>query len=274
MNRIREIRFGPPKCFKTGAVVGTYPRPMLVFEFDDGGLDIFPNRGFVWPKDAFHLSIDLFKEDIKFIKPEELEAECAKEPSALAKVTAIDFSLMRMETPNDLYVPRAAAGGFETLIKCLSTLYKRCPFATIVMDPITGLSELIHCHFAARNPTKLADAQKWAPGIGYQVTKLIGTMSLLSAHTVFLFHETPIMEVDDETRQSSMVGVRVMLPSVQARTAVGGKCQQFLYQSRDMGKPFVQTQDFGSVKCGLGCRWPLGLPVKVGPLFKDIYERK
>jgi hypothetical protein len=45
MKYIREGRMGPPKSFKTGAVLGTYPKPLLCLEFDESGGDIIPSKG-------------------------------------------------------------------------------------------------------------------------------------------------------------------------------------------------------------------------------------
>src|SRR6266576_6273881 len=69
---IREGRMGPPFSYKTGAVVETYPKPMLVLEFDPSGLDVV-------------------KQPIERIEYTKLSEYCKKEQSALPPVLAIEF---------------------------------------------------------------------------------------------------------------------------------------------------------------------------------------
>jgi len=73
---IRELRMGPPKQFKTGAVVGTYPKPLLLCQFDRGGVDIVPPRAFVADKDS--IPMDVCYEDIVFEKPGDMAKVLAK----------------------------------------------------------------------------------------------------------------------------------------------------------------------------------------------------
>lgn len=244
---------------------------MLVLMLDSGGLDVLPPRGFLYPKDM--LKLDSCFEDIIWCEPDKLSEWADKKQEELPRILAIDFSKLRVETPNELYVPAANKLGYQKFVDVLRTLNNKCPFATVVLDPATGLSEIVHQHIAGANSKRLEDTMKWSPDIGYQIIKTQGTLSTLPCHTVMLMHETSVMEMDDKTRKTTLKEVRPMLPSKFARERIGGLFAQFLYQDRNMGKPEVLTADSGYIKAGLGCRWPLNLPSVVGPLFKDIYER-
>lgn len=57
MKQIREIRWGPPKSFKTGAVAGTYPKPLLYFGFEEAGLDVIPMRTTTLSRDAVPMDV-------------------------------------------------------------------------------------------------------------------------------------------------------------------------------------------------------------------------
>ena len=271
MKLIREGRFGPPKCFKSGAVIGTYPKPMLVLMLDSEGLSMLPPRGYIFKKGE--IPIDTFFEDVVWSTTTELSDWVKKPAEELPKVLAVDLADVRIEQPNELYQPVANKRGYQDFITILRTLVDKCPFATVVLDPVTGLSEVVHQHIAGVNSKRLDDAMKLSPDIGYQILKTQGTLSLLKAHTVMIMHETLIMELDNVTRKSSLKEVRPMIPSKFARERIGGLLTQYLYQHHNMGEPEVLTKDSGYIKAGLGCRWPHGLPAVVGPTFKDIYER-
>lgn len=272
MRYISEGRFGGPKTFKTGSVVGSYPKPMLVLSLDSGGLDVLPPRGYITPKGK--LQLDSFYEDIEWTTPEELAPFTQKKTEELPRILAIDFSKYRIEAPSELYVPRARRDGYQAFVTALRSVTEGgCPWATVVVDPATGLSELIHQHIAAVNPKKIDDTMKWSVDIGYQVIKTQGALSTLKCHTVMLLHETAVFEAEGRDRTQSLKELRPMLPSKYARERIGGLFSQYFYQHMSMGKPVVQTQDDGYVRANLGARWPLGLATEVGPLFQDIYGK-
>ena len=73
MKYIREGRFGQSKQWKTGAVVGTYPRPLLAVSLDEGGLDVVTTPAPL------------------YIKTNELFKECQRPVADLSPITAIDL---------------------------------------------------------------------------------------------------------------------------------------------------------------------------------------
>jgi len=265
---IREGRFGPPKCFKTGAILGSYPKPLLVFCFDSGGLDVLPPAGY--KPVGNELLLDASFEDVTWVDPKALSEWCQLPPDKLPKITALDFFSARVGPMSEQYKPVGQAGGLREYIHCvnlLSGLKEKCPWRTIVIDPITGFTEMVHMHIAATNAKSLEDARKWAPDIGYQVLKTVGALSMTNAHCVFIFHST----VTQNELTSSVLELP-MVPSTFARDRIGGMLQQWFYATKENGKPVIYTTDKGYVR-GIGARWPGGLPGVCGPLFKDIYER-
>jgi len=266
MRFIREGRFGKAKQFKTGAVVGTYPKPLLVFSFDEGGLYVFPKKGTLPPKDG--MVIDTFEDDIVSIKPTEFEEYTKKPTSELPKVLAVDFYSFRMGTLNDLYTPAGNTAGLKSFYGCLNLITKVCPWKTVVLDPITGLSEVIHAHVAVENPGKLKDMRKWTPDVGYQIQKTIGQLALVQAHTVTIMHEN-----EQTSEEGNVTGVVPMIPSKFGRERVAGLLHQVFYAMIENGKPVVKTSNYGYVR-GLGARWPANLPATCGADFKSIYGKE
>jgi hypothetical protein len=74
---IRELRWGPPKSFKTGAVTGTYPKPMLYLGFDVDGLSVIPSKNAIKGNDL--VPFDVAFEDIVVCEPGKL-SEWVKKP--------------------------------------------------------------------------------------------------------------------------------------------------------------------------------------------------
>ena len=120
MKYIREGRMGPPFSFKTGAVVGTYPKPMLVFLFDEEGLSVIPSRNV--PSVPGNIPLDCVYEDITRIKPSEIGDYLLKEPPT--KITAVDFcDTIDKQMTTDL-VPvknRAPFDSFATMLNKIVT---------------------------------------------------------------------------------------------------------------------------------------------------------
>lgn len=267
MKLIREGRFGPPKAFKTGAIVGTYPKPMLVFSFDNGGLDVIPSKGEKASRGA--VPLDITYEDIIFTGPDQLKDWVKKPAAEQPKVLAVQCSDARWGEMSDAYRPDGDRKGFESFFHACNDLLRApaCPWKTIVVDPITGLTEIVHRHFAATNSKLIEDARKWAPAIGYQVLKTIGTLTdpKLNCHFVATFHSTI-----DKNELSSEVFILPMVPSAFARDRLGGVFQQWFYACKEGEKPVIYTTDRGLVK-GIGARWPGGLPAVCGADFRSIY---
>ena len=242
---IREGRFGPPKSYKTGAVMSSYPRPIL---------------GITMKREE----MDVIKEPVDWIEVADLAARCKTTPkpvSAIACGNIKTFDLL------ESYNIPADNTTWPNLVKVVNTLLTAgCPWKTVVIDNTTDLSTAILRHLSATNNGMLADARKWAPAISAKVEQIIEVCSKLPCHFIILMHEET--EKNETTSQVSTT------PALFAkfRERVGGGLSQMFYQVIEGGKPMVYTQSQGFVK-GIGARWPSDLPAKVGPLFNDIYGK-
>lgn len=243
---IREARFGPPKTWKTGAVVTTYPRPLLCLQFDNDGLSVVPDK-------------------IRFLTVEELAEECKKPTADLAPITAVDFSKFSDCQLTDTYVPIADAEPFRNTIKAINLLKANCPFETVVLDNITSLSDLIWMHQAKTNPGVISDPRKWAGNIGMKVKQIIGFIHSFDCHSVCIMHSE--LEKNDDTK-----AIREM-PYVHSkvREIMGGLFSQFFYTENVNGKPRLRTTNTGFVTTN-GVRWPANLAPSIAPTFNDIYK--
>lgn len=266
MNKlIREGRFGPPKCFKTGAVVGSYPKPLLLLNTDEGGWSVFPRRSEPLRKDA--IPFEVFFEDIVQIPPAQLAEFCHKKTDDLPPVTVIEIvDLVKQRLMTENYQPLANSQPLNDFVKAVNLLVREgCPWRTVVVDSITGLNDIVLSHVAQTNTAALLDARKWAPMSGIKVAQCIGVITSLPAHCVFIFHESyRENEQTQETRVAPLV-------HSQMRDRIGGLLSQWFYAFKQNGKPMIRTSDQGLIK-GVGARWPANLPDVVGPCFKDIYQ--
>lgn len=245
---IHEARFGAPKCYKTGSVLATYPKPLLLFNFDKGGPEIEPS---IKPE-HYVTTLSQFKEAIKAPPP----------------ILVYDLSFRATLDMDTAYAPTKEKEGFEDLVIAINYLrsLKPLPFKTAVLDSITELSESIYRHISALQPGKLEDARKWAGGIGMKVQQVIDYINQFPMNTVCIFH-TEVSQ--DETTKK--ISEQPMVYS-KFRDWTGGKFSQFFYQMTFGGKPILRTKDFDMVR-GIGCRWPK-LPDMVDPTFEAIYGKE
>jgi len=247
---IREGRMGPPMTYKTGAVVETYPKPMLVLEFDRGGLDI--------------------------VKQPIIECEastvailplCKKAQSELPPITAIDFSKIARK---DLSLDYSKSDStpiilFADVLNCI--IQNGCPWKTVVVDPVTGLTNAVIGHIGAVQPKAMDDARRWAHMAGEKVQQTIAVVQGLPCHTVFIMHST-----EDKNELTQEIKTLPMIPSA-LRERIQGLFSQFFYQVLEKGnppKPYVLTQPEAFVKA-IGARYPNNLPAKCGATFQEIY---
>src|SRR6187200_3299525 len=114
MKYIREGRFGAPKTFKTGSVVGTYPRPMLVIQFDPGGLEIIRDQT-----------------KIKWMSIEELKTFIVSKAAPSTDITAVDLSFKPAFDLVTNYVPAQNKVSFEGIVAVANMLREHNPFKTI-----------------------------------------------------------------------------------------------------------------------------------------------
>lgn len=253
---IRELRFGPAKCYKTGAVVSSYPRPLLCLQFDQEGLDIIKEP-------ITSIGVDKLKD---FLNAAKAKGEKYVEP----KIYELDFCDKNEKLMSAVYQPNGNSAPFSNFVSTINDLVKICcPFKTVVIDSLSGVGDAILAHIAATSPSSLGSALKWAPMIGGKIYQCISVVTSLGCNVVFIMHASSPQT--NETTAST--DITPLLPSQWARDRVGTLVSQFFYQCKDGGKPMIYTTDQVYVK-GIGCRWPSNLPSKVGPLFNDIYGKE
>src|SRR5574343_341784 len=122
MKYIREGRFGQSKQWKTGAVVGTYPRPLLAVSLDEGGLDVVTT-----PTPHYIKTGDLFK-------------ECQKPLADLAPITTIDLCDTSSKLLSLDFAIKPDSSRLQALVDIstvLINLREKLPFRTVVIDPLT-----------------------------------------------------------------------------------------------------------------------------------------
>lgn len=251
MKYIRELRMGPGKQWKTGAVVSSYPKPMLCFNFDQGGLDV----------------ID---QPIQYIPATELEPWCLKKPEELPPILAIDFSAIMKRQALEAYNPQAAKEPFKAYVRCINMLItKGCPWKTNVHDSCSGIGDFILNDIAETNSSSLGSALKWAPMIGQKIHQLMGVAYSTNSHVVFICHTSE----PDKDETLGTISRKPLVPSQWLRDRITTLGSQVLFQIVEGGKPIVCTtnNDALFVK-GLGCRWPKDLPAKCPADYKSIYE--
>lgn len=263
--RICEGRFGPPKTFKTGAVVGTYPKPMLVFETDQGGMDIIPatNNG---TRTDF-IKLDVTQKDITYITDVAAFKVLQEKPQAeLPPITCYNLVDSRIQLITNDYRPQANSTTFPKITDAINALLSgKCPWKTVVLDNTTSLSDAIYGHVAHVNMAAMGDPRKWAPFVGGKIKSIIVECIKLPCHFVVIMHEkTDKNEVTGEIKTEPMI-------YSDYRQVVGGAVSSFFYQTKVNGKPVIKTNDMGFIK-GLGLRWP-ELPDECGVTFKDIYGK-
>lgn len=267
MKYIHELRIGSPKCGKTVSVVGTYPKPMLVFLFDPGGLDTIPSTAPAKP-DPSRLTLDITYRDITFIKPVEFAAYCKTPQSELPPVLAVDFTESAKKLMMEAFTPQINPRTYDDFYRCTNLLVTDgAPWKTFVLDSITSLRDALLSFVAAKQASWLTDPRKWSPAVGGKLLQHIAVLCNLDLHSVFLAHSH--MEKDETT------GAITILPLGPGGFAeqVGGIVSQYIYQTNETGKLEVYTRPKGSVR-HIGCRWPSDLPAICGADFKSIYGKE
>lgn len=262
---------GAPKAFKTGAVVGTYPKPLLYLGFDRGGIDVIPPKANVLP--ANYIQPDVRYEEIERIKPGAIGALLARPEQP--KVVAVDYTISETMSLSLDMMPGKATKPFNDFVADYNVLasfiniQKRVPFATVVFDSITGYEDMILGHIASVNAAAMDDARKWASQVGGKVRQTILTMTTWPCHVVVLMHSAlDTNEITNAVRETPSVFSKGL------RSDISGLFSQFFYATKTMlGVPVVWTSDKMYVS-GVGPRWPLGLPQECPPDFKSIYGKE
>lgn len=266
---------GPTKSFKTGAVVGTYPKPMLVALFDEGGLDVIISKSQSQPPGD--IPFDIRSEDVITVKPNRLSefVLAAKNGTPMPKVLALDFcDTMNKEISLDNFKPRANSQPMQEFVNTTNYLYRLgqdtpdvFPWKTVVLDNLTGLSDIILSHISAFQSQSMNDARVWASMVGAKVVQTIGAFTSLPCHVVILMHTQ--LDKNELTQQV------IELPKIYSgvRDTIGALFSNFFYATKENGRPVIYTTDRGFVR-GIGPRWPAGLPPVCQPDFQSIYGKE
>jgi hypothetical protein len=267
---IRELRWGPMKSFKTGAVVGTYPKPMLYFQFDVDGISVIPSKAM--PRNDALVQFDCCYEDIVFCPPGQLGTWLTKPEQP--KILCIDYTRVRPTTLNLDYCPSKSqealmlfqdlnTGDFNKIANKTSL-----PWKTVVFDGVTGYMEVVLSHFSSLNPGRMADARDWAFQVGQMVKRVMCTMTMLPCHVVFLMHDE--LEKNDLNQQ---VGIVPVVYGKEVRNIAGGFFSQYFHAEKDTNKKPVVLMSDQMYTRGVGARWPV-LSGQVQPDFKSIYGKE
>ena len=261
MKHIRELTMGPPKTWKTGRVAASYPRPLLLFEGDEGGQDIIPT-----PPHQILASTDTSNP---------LAEWCKKPTTSLPPISAVQFNVKEDATLTSLFKPAGDPKAFADFNKTVNNLFLiGCPWKTVVIDPVTVVQDMVLASFASSNAAKMEDAQKWAGAVGEKVKRILATIFTLPCHVVVIMHTAKKDIIDPATRQ---VKDTIQEPVIygKVRNFIGSLPSQFFYQDSMVvaGRQeiFIKTVPDGKVE-GIGVRWPAGLPAKIpNPTFQAIY---
>jgi hypothetical protein len=268
MKFIREARMGRPKSFKTGAVVGTYPKPLLYLGFDRGGLDVIPTKDA--KSGAKDIKMDLTYEDISFVKP--VNITNAIQLAVQPKVTALDFTAAMPMTFQLDTKPAASQDqlqAFQQAYNVVVANQAKLPYKTIVVDSLTGYTDACLAFIAAFNPAAMADARQWAGQAGGLVRKLALSITNMPCHVVMLLHS-----VVDKNDITNAITEQPSVYSQVLRDDFFGLFSQCFYAfKKDDGTPTLWVSDRYPVK-GIGPRWPQGLAQEIAPDFTSIYGKE
>jgi hypothetical protein len=268
MKLIREARMGPPKSFKTGAVVGTYPTPMLYFGFDRGGLDVIPSRKSLETLPEGLIRSNVAYEDIEFVTPGKLasiDIANLKPVTALQYYEGIPLALTLDTRPTVAQMP------FLNFVNDYNLLSGRTelPWKTVVIDSLTGFTDIILNWIAATNSKMFEDARQWASVAGGKVRQMVLSSTSLPCHVVCLLH----MFID-KNEQTGEIRALPNLYSQSLRDDFFGMFSQCFYADQKMnGTPVLYVSNKYPVT-GIGPRWPIGLPQEVRPDFQSIYGKE
>lgn len=248
---------GPPKTWKTGAVVSSYPKPMFVFQGDEGGLDII--------KTPIHWVTTI----------EAVEAQLKKPITEQPPIVAFQFNKNPDLMLNESFNPLARDNEFISFNKVGNILFKTkpFPFKTVVLDPLTQVSSIILSAFAKSNAAKMQDARKWASGVGDKTKNTVAAFFTLPCHVVCIMHTALNKVVNEKGEVTSQTEEPVLYSKL--RDIIGSLPSQFFFHNSitvsGKTQSYILTAPDARVK-GIGVRWPTGLPVKLeDPTFDKIY---
>lgn len=262
---------GLPKSFKTGAVVGSYPKPMLYLGFDRGGIDIIPSSEAAYASNPTLIRSDVLHGEIKNIPPGQLQNWVTKPESEQPKVLSIQCYDGGTPGVSLEYKPSASQLPMQLFVQDFNHLCGKptLPWKTIVMDSASGFSDLILSHISAVNSNAMLDPRQWASMCGGKIKQTVLSLTMLPAHVVIILHSTL-----DKNELTGEIKEEPSLYSKGLREDFFGLFSQVFYATMEANNiPMVLPSQRYPVK-GIGCRWPIGLPSSLAPDFKSIYGKE
>lgn len=271
---IRECRMGRPKTFKTGAILGSYPKPILHLSFDQGGVDVIPKSTDVITTPGY-IKPDVSYEEVTHLKPGQIGTTLA---TPFSKIVSIDYTISETMAIDLALTPAKASQPFTNFVNDYETLRsfiggkkaqgQELPWKTVCFDGITGFEQIVLNHISSANPGALADARQWASMVGGKVRQAILSLTTWPCHVVVLMHSN--LDVNELNKVISET------PNVYSalRNDISGMFSQFFYSCVNFaGQPKIWTGAKDYVT-GIGPRWPLGLPQECAPDFHSIYGKE
>ena len=254
MNKIRELRFGPAGTWKTSSIVNTYPKPMLVSNWDSGGLD----------------SVTL----PKLILSEPDLDSALKNPAFLwdgeVRVFVRDYT-ERVAMIGESYLTKTSAIPMQSQIRDFNRLISAspCPIETLVIDGGTRFIESLMSFIMNLNGKDRPNMDLYGL-LGMKAVELFNNIvSSLPCHVVITAHS--------QTEKDELTGETYILPNMlgSIREKIGGIMSQYLYSTVEMdttgvNRGKVWTQPKGLCK-GLKMRWPQDRPAVCNPDFESLY---
>lgn len=269
---IREARMGKPKTFKSGAIYGSYPKPMLVWMFDQDGMDIVPYKNA--QRAATDIPMDVTFEEVVFIRPAQITEYITKPADQQPKILCVNMAGEMPTTLSNGALPPANRTAYDLFEACYNKVAsmprdKPFPWKTMVLDSTTSYSDCAKMYVAAWNPSAMLDARQWASMVGEMIRKLVLTLNRMPCHAVTLLHSTI-----DKNELTNEVTEDPDLYSKGLRNDFFGLFSQVFYSTiTSDNKPIIWPSSRYPVK-GIGPRWPQGLPRECAPDFKSIYGKE
>jgi hypothetical protein len=249
---IRELRFGKPKTWKTSSVVGSYPEPLLLFNFDPDGFTSVSGR------------------TINLITSEDFRAALLNKEFKwnTSQVWIIDYTAKGKQRISSDQFKNQTQAPLQRFITDCNALFDNCPFKTVVLDSTTMLNGTVLEFVCQLNSVKMPTLPLWGQILG-KLEEIVGCLCSLPCHLVMIAHE--------DSEKDELTGEISLWPMFtgQMKKKVGMLVNQYLYATTETGgdgktKGVIYTQPRGLMK-GIGMRFPQNRPPVCGPRFSDVY---
>jgi hypothetical protein len=246
---VKELNIGDPKGGKTWAVINSYPRPLLDFNFDPAGYSGLSAVTKVWSPQEFK---DGFKKQEKW-----------------DGVHVIDFAT---STP-----VRIGGGKFSSketntgilLFDCFNLLVENNPFKTVMLDSFSFLDRTIIQYIRAINSKDQLEIQHWYQ-VGDKKEEIVNCFLSLNCHVVITAHI--------ETIKDDITGIVESLPygTGKFQKKLSAMFSAVIWRRGERGGDgqvkYVAENKPNTKLSFLGIRTERKLPAITGPLWDDIYK--